>query len=253
MKLEGKIAVVTGASSGMGREITKLFVKEGATVIAVARRKERLDEIVSQTKDCAGTVVSYPGDISSKEVNEGMIAYAMEHYGKLDILVNNAGIMDEMMPIHELEDELWDKIQKVNVYGPMCACRKAVMVMMNQEHGGSIVNVASVGGLHGCRAGFAYTASKHALVGMSKNIGFMYAKNNIRCNVLCPGGVNTEVIVNVSHPSPFGIEKAMSGMGANPRTGEAIEIANAVLFLASDDASLINGTTLTADGGWTAY
>lgn len=253
MKLEGKIAVVTGASSGMGREITKLFAQEGATVIAVARRKERLDEIVEQTKECAGNVIAYSGDISSKEVNEKMIDYAIDHFGKLDILVNNAGIMDEMMPIHELEDELWDKIQKVNVYGPMCACRKAVTVMMDQENGGSIVNVSSVGGLHGSRAGLAYTASKHALVGMSKNIGFMYAKNGIRCNALCPGGVNTEVTVNVSHPSSFGIEKAMSGMGANPRTGEAIEIAKAVLFLASEDASFINGTTLTADAGWTAY
>lgn len=253
MKLEGKIAVVTGASSGMGREITKLFAKEGAIVIAVARRKERLEEIVEQSAGCAGKVIAFPGDISNKEVNESMITYALDHYGKLDILVNNAGIMDEMMPIHELEDELWDKIQKVNVYGPMCACRKAVTVMMAQENGGVIVNVASVGGLNGSRAGLAYTTSKHALVGMSKNIGFMYAKNNIRCNTVCPGSVNTEVIVNVSHPSAFGIGKAMSGMGANPRSGEAIEIANTVLFLASDDASFINGTTVTADGGWTAY
>lgn len=253
MKLEGKIAVVTGASSGMGKEITKLFAQEGATVIAVARRKERLEELVVACSECAGKVIAFPGDISSKEVNEAMIDYAVKNFGKLDILINNAGIMDEMMPIHELTDELWDKIQKVNVYGPMCACRKAVSVMMAQDTGGNIVNVASVGGLHGCRAGLAYTASKHALVGMSKNIGFMYASNKIRCNVLCPGGVNTEVTVNVSNPSKFGIGKAMSGMGANPRTGEAIEIAEAALFLASDASSLINGTTLVADGGWTAY
>ncbi|MEG0329085.1 MAG: glucose 1-dehydrogenase [Longicatena sp.] len=253
MKLEGKVAVVTGASSGMGREITKLFAAQGATVIAVARRKERLDEIVEQTKDAAGLVVAFQGDVSSKEVNDAMIDFAINNYGKIDILINNAGIMDEMTPVHELSDELWEKVQNVNVYGPMCACRKAVTAMMEQPDGGVIVNVASVGGLHGSRAGFAYTASKHALIGMSKNIGFMYANNKIRCNALCPGGVDTEVGVNISHPSTFGIGRAMSGTASSPRSGQAIEIANAALFLASDDSSLINGTTLVADAGWTAY
>lgn len=253
MKLEGKIAVVTGASSGMGREISKLFAQEGATVIAVARRKERLDELAECSVDFAGCIVPYPGDISNKEVNESMIDYAVKTYGKIDILINNAGIMDEMMPIHELTDELWEKVQKVNVYGPMTACRKAVTVMMEQDQGGVIVNVASIGGLHGCRAGLAYTASKHALVGITENIGFMYAKNKIRCNALCPGSVDTEVSVNISHPSSFGISKATSGIAGNPRSGVAIEIARAALFLASDDSSLINGTTLVADAGWTAY
>ncbi|MEG1066313.1 MAG: SDR family oxidoreductase [Erysipelotrichaceae bacterium] len=253
MKLEGKIAVVTGASSGMGREIAKLFASEGATVIAVARRKERLDEIVEQTKGLKGTVVAFPGDVSSKEINEAMIDFAVKNYGKIDVLVNNAGIMDEMTPVHELTDELWDKVQKVNVYGPMCACRKAVNVMMEQSNGGVIVNVASVGGLHGARAGLAYTASKHALVGISENIGFMYANNKIRCNVLCPGGVDTEVGVNISHPSTFGIGRVMTGTASNPRSGQASEIATAALFLACDDSSLINGTTLVADAGWTAY
>lgn len=253
MKLEGKIAVVTGASSGMGREISKLFVKEGATVIAVARRKERLEELCEETKDCAGKVVAFPGDISKREVNEEMIDLAVKEYGSIDILVNNAGIMDEMTPISELNDELWEKVQKVNVYGPMCASRKAVNEMIEQENGGTIVNIASVGGLMGCRAGISYTASKWALVGMTKNIAFTYADKNIRCNAVCPGGVATEVAVNMKNPSQLGMGKAISGAANAPRTGKPEEIAKAVLFLACDDSSLINGVAMAADAGWTAY
>lgn len=253
MKLEGKVAVVTGASSGMGREIAKLFAKEGATVIAVARRKERLEELCNAVSDCAGKIVAFPGDISSKEVNDAMIDLAVKEYGSIDILINNAGIMDEMTPVSEVSDELWERVQKVNVYGPMCASRAAVNAMMKQEKGGVIVNVASVGGLGGCRAGTSYTASKWALVGMTKNIAFTYADQNIRCNAICPGGVATEVGVNISNPSPLGLGRTMSGASNAPREGRAEEIATAVLFLACDDSSLINGVAMAADAGWTAY
>lgn len=253
MKLEGKVAVVTGASSGMGREIAKLFAEEGAIVIAVARRKERLEELREAAKGFAGEIVPFPGDISSREVNEEMIDLAVKEYGAIDILINNAGIMDEMTPITELEDDLWDKVQKVNVYGPMCASRKAVSEMVKQENGGVIVNVASVGGLGGCRAGTSYTASKWALVGMTKNIAFTYADQKIRCNAICPGGVATEVGVNISNPSPLGLARTMSGAANAPREGKAEEIATAVLFLACDDSSLINGVAMAADAGWTAY
>ncbi len=253
MKLQDKVAVVTGASSGMGREIALLFAREGAKVVAVARRTEKLNEIMELAKSTPGEIVAYTGDVSKREVNEAMIDFCTEKYGKLDILINNAGIMDEMTPVTEVTDELWDKVMSVNTYGPMCALRKAVQVMREQETGGSIVNVASVGGLNGSRAGLSYTASKFAMVGMTKNIGFQYANENIRCNVVCPGGVATEVGVNISNPSPFGLGRVMTGTANAPREGQSEEIARAVLFLASDDASFINGTTLVADAGWTAY
>lgn len=252
MKLSGKVAVVTGASSGMGREISLLFAKEGAKVVAVARRKERLDEIVEMAADFEGTIVAYQGDISKKEVNDGMIDHALQLFGKVDILVNNAGVMDEMMPIGEVGDELWEYVMGINVNGPFYACRKAVNVMLPQGNG-IIINISSIGGLHGGRAGTTYTTSKHALVGMTKSIGFLYAKQGIRCNAICPGGVDTEIGVGISHPSEFGLQSAMSGMGSMPRQGTSSEIAEIALFLASDASSFVNGTEIVADAGWTAY
>lgn len=252
MKLCGKVAVVTGASSGMGKSIALLYAKEGASVVAVARRKEKLDEIVEISKDYNGTIIAMQGDVSKKEDNEKMIDLAVKEFGKIDILVNNAGVMDDMMPVGEVEDELWEKVMSVNLDGPFYACRKAVNLMM-QQGGGNIINVGSIGGLNGCRAGASYTASKYALLGLTKNIGFMYADKGIRCNIICPGGVESEIGVGISHPSEFGFSRVRLGMGNVPRSGSPDEIATIALFLASDDSSFVNGTEIVADAGWTAF
>lgn len=249
MRFENKSVVVTGASSGMGWEIALDFAKEGATVVAVARRQDRLDELVKASANLPGKILAYVGDVSSKEVNEGMIDFAVKECGKLDILVNNAGIMDEFKPITEVTDELWSRILRVNLDGPMYAMRKAVTVMTQQETGGNIVNVASIGGLDGCRAGVAYTASKHALIGMTKNTAFMFANQNIRCNVVCPGGVATEVMSSQTDISQFGISRVMSSMDRSIRTGTSSEISAAVLFVASEQASFVNGAAFVVDGG----
>lgn len=250
MKLEGKVAVITGASSGMGYAIAQLFVKEGANVVAVARRKERLDELVSSLEQEAGKILAYTGDVALRETNEGMIEYAIEQFGKIDILINNAGVMDEFTPVGELSDELWNKIMDINLYGPMCACRKAVNVM---KDGGTIVNISSIGGIQGCRAGAAYAAAKSGVIGLTKNTAYMYGDQGIRCNAIAPGGVDTEVAVGIMKASPLGMAKCTKGVGLSIRTGKASEIATATLFLACDDSSLINGTVLVADAGWTAY
>ncbi len=252
MKLCGKVAVVTGASSGMGRSIALLYAKEGASVVAVARRKEKLDELVEMSKDYDGKIIAMQGDVSKKEDNEKMIELAIESFGKIDILVNNAGVMDEMMPVAEVPDELWEKVMSVNLDGPFYACRKAVNSMLKQGSG-IIINVGSIGGLNGCRAGVSYTASKYALLGLTKNIGFMYADKGIRCNIICPGGVESEIGVGISHPSEFGFSRVRLGMGNVPRSGSPEEIATIALFLATDDSSFINGTEIVADAGWTAF
>ena len=252
MKLLGKVAVVTGASSGMGKSIALLYAKEGASVVVVARRKEKLDELVEISKNYPGKIIAMQGDVSIKEDNERMINLAVENFGRVDILVNNAGVMDEMMPVGEVEDELWQNVMNVNLNGPFYACRKAVNLMVKQG-GGNIINVGSIGGLNGCRAGVSYTASKYALLGLTKNIGFMYANKGIRCNITCPGGVDSEIGVGTSHPSEFGFSRIKLGLGNVPRTGLPEEIATIALFLASDDSSLINGAEIIADAGWTAF
>lgn len=253
-RLEQKTAVVTGASSGIGRAIALLFAREGASVVAVARRKERLEELARLAEEQGGgPVVPFPGDATVKRDMELMIELAVKEFGRLDILVNNAGLMDEMTPVGDVSDELWERIIAVNLTGPFYACRKAVAVMAAQEGGGNIINVSSLGGLHGSRAGASYTASKFALTGMTKNIAFQYALKGIRCNAICPGGVETEIGVGMAHPNPFGMERVMSGTKNNPRSGTAEEIAAIALFLASGESSFINGAALPADAGWSAY
>ena len=248
MRFKGKCVVVTGASSGMGRKIALDFAKEGATVIAVARRLERLEEIAKEAEGFAGKILPYQGDISLEEVNNGMIDYAVKECGKLDVLVNNAGIMDEFTPIGELTDELFNKVMAVNLNGPIYAMRKAVQVMLEQETKGNIVNIASIGGICGARAGVAYTASKHAIVGATKNTAYMYA-GKIRCNVVCPGGVETEVMNSQTNISQFGVGRIMAGLDASIPAGKVEDISTAVLYIASDDAKFMTGAEIVIDGG----
>ena len=254
MRFEGKSVVVTGASSGMGRQIAYDFAKEGATVVAVARRQERLAELAAQVEadGLPGKIQPFVGDVSSRETNDAMIDFAVEQTGKLDVLVNNAGIMDGFEPIGDISDERWEKVFAVNVNGPMYAMRKAVQVMLGQESRGNIVNVASIGGTNGARAGAAYTASKHALVGMTENTGYMYAHEGIRCNAICPGGVKTEIAGSMMADAginQFGMGRSMAGLDGEIRQAEPEELAAAVLFAASDEASFMTGACVKVDGG----
>lgn len=252
MKLQNKVAVVTGAGSGMGRAIAALFAKEGAKVIVADINLDSVSKVVSDITADGGTATAVMANVAREQDVQNMIDTAVKTYGTLDILVNNAGIMDNFMPAADVTDELWEKVFAVNATGPMRAIRKALPVFMKKNYG-VIVNIASAGGLLGSRAGVAYTASKHAVVGLTKNVGFQYAKLGIRCNAIAPGAVNTNIGKTIFDPSKFGMDRAMAGINLNPRVGEPEEIAKIALFLASDDSSFINGAILTADAGWTAY
>ncbi len=249
MKLEGKTAVVTGASSGMGHAIVELFAKEGANVVAVARRKERLEDLAESLKDAPGKVAVYAGDVSLREVNEGMIDFAIETFGGFDILINNAGIMDDMSPIGDATDEKYEQVMKVNVYGPLAAMRKAVNEFKASSTKGVIINVSSVGGMRTV-AGAVYCASKAAVISMTKNTAYMYMPDGIRCNAIAPGGIATEISSSMGMPNMEGYTRLQAMLSNAPEMGTAENIANAALFLASDDSSYINGVVLTVDGGW---
>ena len=253
MKLKGKVAVVTGASSGMGREIAYVFAKEGAVVYAAARRLEKLEELAEKTKDFEGKIIPVSSNLINQEDAEKLIEYAYSDSGKLDILVNNAGIMDDFSGVGDVNDEMMNKVFDLNVFAPFYTSRKAVNIFL-KEGRGVIVNIASIGGLYGARAGAVYTASKHALVGLTKNTGYMYAKKNIRCNAICPGAIETDIGSGeyMKHVNQDGMNTIMANIGGNPRSGSPSEIAEIAVFLASDESSLINGQCLAADAGWTA-
>ena len=252
MKLLGKVAIVTGASSGIGKSIALMYAKEGAKVLAVARRKERLDEIVELSKNFKGQIVALQGDVSVKEQNINIIDKAIELFGRIDILVNNAGVMDNMTPLLDVEDDIWDRIMNVDLNAVYHLSKRALEYMI-KEQSGNIINVSSVAGLYGGRAGLAYTTCKHAVVGLSKNVAFMYAPQGIRCNVICPGGTESEMTADMSGMNEFGIGRVMSGATNGIRTGKAEEVGEIAIFLASEDSSYINGQSIVCDAGWTAY
>jgi NAD(P)-dependent dehydrogenase (short-subunit alcohol dehydrogenase family) len=251
-RLENKVALVTGASSGMGYEIAKLFAKEGASVVAIARRKEKLGELVAKIEADGGKGIAVAGDVTNEEDVQNAVKTAVQTFGKLDVVVNNAGILDKMRPVTELDDDLWNAVINVNLTGPMRVFRAAIPEM-EKIGGGVFVTVASLGGLKSGIAGSAYIASKHGVLGLAQNVAYIYAKKNIRSNVIAPGGVNTEMGTNVKGNSEMGMARCTLGMGTLPRMGEPEEVAQLALFLASDEASLINGAVVTADAGWGCY
>lgn len=252
MKLEGKVALVTGSASGIGKAIAILFAKEGASVVISDFNENGALEVVKEIEANGGKAEAVVADVTKQADIDKMIDTAVETYGSLDILVNNAGMMDNMMPAGEVTDELWDKVFSINITGLMRATRKALPIFLKQKHG-VIINMASAAGLYGSRAGAAYTASKHAVIGYTKNVGFQYATKGIRCNAIAPGGVNTNIGTTMTEPSEFGMERVMSGADNNPRSGEPEEIAQIALFLASNESGFVNGEVIKADAGWMAY
>lgn len=250
-KLENKTAIVTGAASGMGKAIARLFALNGAKVVVVDLNPDDAMDTAEMIRMEGGHAIGLKCDVSNESQVKKMIHAAQLEFGSIDILVNNAGIMDDFTPLDKVTNERWEKVMGVNINGPFYISREAIIPML--KHGkGVMIHISSIGGTHGARAGLAYTTSKHALIGMSRNIGFMYAKKGIRSNVIAPGGVNTNIMQNAS-PDEEGAKLCSSGAASMPRMGEPEEIAKIALFLASEDSSFVNGEVLTADGGWTAY
>ena len=250
-KLENKTAIITGAASGMGKAIAQLFASEGANVVLADLKQNEIDQVVNTIIKDGGKAMGVVCNVANELEMRNLIDETIKKFKTLDILVNNAGVMDDFMPIDFVTNELWNRVMDINLNGPFYACRLSIPIMLKQENG-IIINIASVGGLFGSRAGLAYTTSKHALIGLTKNIGFMYAQKGIRCNAIAPGGVNTNIGKDMK-PNKFGYERCVSGGANMPRTGESNEIATTALFLACNDSSFINGAVITADGGWTAY
>lgn len=252
--LENKIAIVTGAASGIGKEITKLFLSENCKVIAADNHYENLKILQKELNQDYLDIAIIEIDVSNEIDILKMIQFAKDTYGRIDVLVNNAGIMDNFESIADVDNETWEKVMKINLDGPFKIIRAVIKDFILQQKG-NIINVSSIGGLNGGRSGVAYTASKHALIGLTKNTGFLYSKQGIQCNCIAPGAVETSISSTIDQTkiSELVKERIFSGMVLNPRVAKPNEIAQIALFLASEKSSFINGTVIIADAGWTAY
>lgn len=251
MRLEGKVAVVTGAASGMGKAIAELFAQEGAKVVISDLNLEGSNAVAESIKAAGGEAIAVKTNVANLDDINMMIDTAVNGYGTLDILVNNAGIMDNMAPVGDVTDEKWDQIFEINTKGVMRAIRKALPIFLEKGKG-VIINTASTGGFSGAHAGVAYTASKHAVIGITKNTGFMYAQKGIRCNAIAPGATITNIASTMTNVNEFGASRTKVTQGVIPRAGQPEEIAQVALILASDESSFVNGAVIAADAGWTA-
>jgi NAD(P)-dependent dehydrogenase (short-subunit alcohol dehydrogenase family) len=251
-RVEGKACVVTGAGSGIGKAIAQRLAEEGGKVLCVDLNAEALVATVQNIQDTGGTAEAFAADVSDAAQTDAFIQRCVEQYGSIDVLVNNAGVN---LPgvFHEVSNEVIDKTLNVNVKGAIYGSRAAIPHMLKQG-GGAIVNISSVNGLVSEPFLAIYSASKGAVVMLTRGIALDYAKQGIRCNCICPGWVDTPI--NYAHAEMLGgLEKVYASIDSfQPigRPGEPREIAHLALFLASDEASFLTGSIIAADGGMTA-
>ena len=244
-RFEGKVALVTGAASGIGRGSAQAFAQEGASVVVADVAEDGGHETVKLIEDAGGRAAFVRADVSKAAEGEALVEQAIATFGRLDYAHDNAGVLGTARPAQEIDEADWDRLIAINLKGVWLCMKYEVPYML--ERGGAIVNTSSAAGLVGMQALGAYTASKHGVAGLTKSAALYYAKLGIRVNAVCPGGVDTPLVRNIEDPGSL----PPQAMPVMPRFGTPEDIANAVIWLCSDDSSYVTGHMLVVDGAMT--
>lgn len=249
--IEGKIALVTGASAGIGRAVALAFAEYGAKVALCSRREAEGEETARLVREQGGEAMFMAADVADGAQVEALVRATVAHFGRLDFAVNNAGVLSEISPVAESSEENWDRVIGVNLKGVWLCMKYEIQQMLQQGQGGVIVNMASAGGLVAMAGIAPYIASKHGVLGLTKSAALEYTKQGIRINAICPAGIATEMIEN-AFPSNTPARAAYEGMHPIGRLGTLDEISHATVWLCSDYMGYMTGASLVIDGGVTA-
>lgn len=246
-RLEGKVVVLTGAASGIGKAQALAFAKEGAKLVGTDVNREGLEVMKAEYEALGGECFVVKGNVADSADVANVVKSAIDQFGQIDILVNTAGIFDNYTPSLETTEDRWDLLYSVNVKGPYLMCN-AVLPGMIERGQGVIINVCSIAGLTAGVGGAAYTSSKHAITGYTRQLCLDYAAKGIRVNGIAPGSVISPLIQKSLDNDPDGLSKRLAMIPCG-RLGEASEIADLTMFLASDDSKWMHGSIVSIDGG----
>ncbi len=252
MKLEGKVALITGGSLGLGKATAELFAKEGAKVVITGRTEKTLQEAVEAAKGNGLDIDYLVSDVSNEDNCREAVDFTLNKYGKIDILFNNAGVLHAALT-HETDTETWDRLFNINVKGTYLMSKHAIPHMLEKGYG-CIVNNSSIAGLKGIPGISAYNSTKGAVTQLTRSMALDYAKQGIRVNAICPGTIETPMVDGLldKMPDREGAEELFKSFHPMGRFGTADEIAHAVLFLCDENVNFMTGSMLSVDGGWVA-
>ena len=240
-----KVVIITGAASGIGRAAALAFASEGARVAILDRSVHALQEVEGILRKAEGEVLAIPCDVSEPNQVQAAMAQVIQTFGRLDVAFNNAGVENKAAPVHEIELAEWDRILGINLRG-LFVCMKHELAQLVQQGGGVVINTSSGAGIRGVAGGAAYAASKHAIIGLTRSAALDYAKLNIRVNAVLPGNIETPMMERFTGGD---VQKAID-LEPVGRLGKPEEVAEAVLWMASDLGGFVTGAATVVDGGW---
>ncbi|MFJ4223450.1 SDR family NAD(P)-dependent oxidoreductase [Microbacterium sp. NPDC089695] len=250
--LQDKVAIVTGAAMGMGEATARLFAASGAKVVVSDFNEDKGRAVADDIAASGAESLFVKVDISNAEQVEAMVAATVERFGRLDVAVNNAALTPDDKPVAEFDEAYWDRLMAVDLKGTALCMKYEIRQLLAQGEGGSIVNISSVSGFRPQPNNIAYVAAKHGVVGMTKVAALEYGAQNIRVNSVAPGAIDTPMLRGALEQFGFTAEEYAPQLSLLNRFGQAEEIAQASLWLASDASSYLTGTTIHADAGYTA-